>query len=45
MYPEKPGVSGKIKKFDVLTGKTEWEIPDPYPNWSGTMVTVGGLMF
>ncbi len=45
MYPEKPGVTGKIKKFDVLTGKTEWEIPDPYPNWSGTMVTDGGLMF
>ena len=45
MYPEKPGTTGKIKKFDVLTGKTEWEIPDPYPNWGGTMVTDGGLMF
>jgi glucose dehydrogenase len=45
MYPEKPGISGKIKKYDVLTGKAEWEIPDPYPNWSGTMVTDGGLMF
>jgi len=28
-----------------LTGKTAWEIPDPYPNWGGTMVTDGGLMF
>jgi glucose dehydrogenase len=45
MYPEKPGISGKIKKFDVLTGKADWEIPDPYPNWGGTMVTDGGLMF
>jgi PQQ-dependent dehydrogenase (methanol/ethanol family) len=45
MYPEKPGVTGKVKKFDVLTGKAEWEIPDPYPNWGGTMVTDGGLMF
>jgi glucose dehydrogenase len=45
MYPEKPGTTGKIKKYDVLTGKTVWEIPDPYPNWSGTMVTDGGLMF
>ena len=36
MYPEKPGISGKLKKFDVLTGKTDWEIPDPYPNWGGT---------
>ncbi len=45
MFPEKPGIAGKIKKFDVLTGKADWEIPDPYPNWSGTMVTDGGLMF
>ena len=45
MYPEKPGITGKIKKFDVVTGEADWEIPDPYPNWSGTMVTDGGLMF
>ena len=45
MYPEKPGISGKIKKFDVVTGKADWEIPDPYPNWGGTLVTDGGLMF
>jgi len=45
MYPEKPGITGKIKKFNVDTGKTVWEIPDPYPNWGGTLVTDGGLMF
>ena len=45
MYPEKPGVTGKFKKFDVLTGKTVWEIPDPYPNWGGAIVTDGGLVF
>jgi len=45
MYPEKPGITGKIKKFDVVTGKADWEIPDPYPNWSGTLVTDGGLLF
>ena len=45
MYPEKPGVTGKFKKFNVLTGATEWEIPDPYPNWGGAMVTDGGLAF
>ena len=45
MYPEKPGTTGKIKKYDVLTGKTLWEIPDPYPNWGGTMNTDGGLVF
>jgi lanthanide-dependent methanol dehydrogenase len=45
MYPEKPGTTGKLKKFDVLTGKADWEIPDPYPNWGGTLVTDGGLVF
>ena len=29
MYPEKPGIMGRLKKFDVLTGKTDWDIPDP----------------
>ncbi|MDI3258765.1 MAG: PQQ-dependent dehydrogenase, methanol/ethanol family [Sinobacteraceae bacterium] len=45
MYPEKPGVTGKIKKFNVVTGKTEWEVPDQYPNWGGTLNTAGGLVF
>jgi PQQ-dependent dehydrogenase (methanol/ethanol family) len=45
MYPEKPGVTGKIKKFNVVTGETKWEIPDQYPNWGGTLTTAGGLMF
>ncbi|RUO99228.1 PQQ-dependent dehydrogenase, methanol/ethanol family [Hyphomicrobium sp.] len=45
MFPEKPGITGKIKKFDVLTGQTDWEIPDPYPNWGGTLNTAGGLLF
>jgi glucose dehydrogenase len=45
MYPEKPGITGKLKKFNVLTGETVWEIPDPYPNWGGALVTDGGLVF
>ncbi len=45
MYPEKPGVTGKFKKFNVVTGKTEWEIADQYPNWGGALVTAGGLAF
>jgi PQQ-dependent dehydrogenase (methanol/ethanol family) len=45
MYPEKPGVTGKFKKFNVLTGETVWEIPDAYPNWGGALVTDGGLAF
>ncbi len=45
MYPEKPGVTGRLKKFDIITGKEDWDIPDPYPNWSGTLNTDGGLVF
>jgi PQQ-dependent dehydrogenase (methanol/ethanol family) len=45
MYPEKPGVTGKFIKFNVVTGKTEWEIPDSYPDWGGALVTGGGLAF
>ena len=45
MYPEKPGITGKFKKFNVLTGETAWEIPDTFPNWSGALVTAGGLVF
>lgn len=45
MYEEKPGIAGRFKKFDVTTGKTVWEIPDPYPNWGGSLVTAGGLVF
>ncbi len=45
MYPEKPGVTGKFKKFNVVTGKTEWEVPDSFPNWGGALVTAGGLAF
>ncbi len=29
MYPEKPGITGKFKKFDVLTGKSDWKFPIP----------------
>ncbi len=45
MYPEKPGITGKLKKFDVLTGTADWEIPDQYPNWGGSLTTAGGLVF
>ena len=45
MYPEKPGVTGKFKKFNVVTGETVWEIPDQFPNWGGALVTAGGLAF
>ena len=45
MYPEKPGTTGVLRKYDVVAGKDVWSIPDPYPNWGGTMNTDGGLVF
>lgn len=45
MYPEVPGTSGAVIKFNVLTGETKWRVPDPYPNWGGTLTTAGGLVF
>jgi lanthanide-dependent methanol dehydrogenase len=45
MYEEQPGVSGRVKAFNVVTGKTVWDIPDKYPNWGGTLNTAGGVVF
>lgn len=45
MYEEVPGVSGCIKAFNVVTGKTVWNIPDKYPDWGGTLNTAGGVVF
>lgn len=45
MYEAVPGVAGRLKKYNVKTGETVWNIPDKYPNWSGTMNTDGGLVF
>jgi PQQ-dependent dehydrogenase (methanol/ethanol family) len=45
MYEDKAGVAGRIKAFNVVTGKTVWDVPDKYPNWGGTLNTNGGLVF
>ncbi|CAB4244038.1 Methanol dehydrogenase [Methylacidimicrobium sp. AP8] len=45
MKPEKPGVMGRFKAFDVITGKARWDIPERFPTWSGALVTDGGLAF
>ncbi|MHB8812044.1 MAG: PQQ-dependent dehydrogenase, methanol/ethanol family [Steroidobacteraceae bacterium] len=45
MYEDKAGVSGRLKAFNVVTGKTVWDVPDKYPNWGGTLNTDGGLVF
>ncbi|MGH8294519.1 MAG: PQQ-dependent dehydrogenase, methanol/ethanol family [Steroidobacteraceae bacterium] len=45
MYEHVPGVAGRLKAFNVVTGKTVWNIPDKYPNWGGTMNTASGVVF
>jgi alcohol dehydrogenase (cytochrome c) len=39
------GVRGHLRAIDPLTGKSKWAIPFKSPNWAGTMVTAGGLVF
>ncbi|MGA7537564.1 MAG: PQQ-dependent dehydrogenase, methanol/ethanol family [Steroidobacteraceae bacterium] len=45
MYEHVPGVAGRLKAFNVVTGQTVWNVPDKYPNWGGTMNTAGGVVF
>jgi len=40
-----PDHRGFLKAIDPLTGKSKWEIGFKSPNWSGTLVTAGGLVF
>ncbi|CBE67239.1 MAG: PQQ-dependent dehydrogenase, methanol/ethanol family [Candidatus Methylomirabilis oxygeniifera] len=44
-YPIEKGVASKVQKFNVLTGETEWAIPDAYPDWGGMLTTDGDLLF
>jgi len=39
------GIRGHLRAIDPLTGKSKWAIPFKSPNWAGTMVTAGGLVF
>jgi alcohol dehydrogenase (cytochrome c) len=36
---------GYLNAIDPMTGKSKWKIPFKSPNWSGTLVTAGGLVF
>jgi alcohol dehydrogenase (cytochrome c) len=36
---------GHLRAIDPFTGKAKWEIPFKSPNWAGTLVTAGGLVF
>ena len=47
-YPYHPGPGGNLGSFmawDAATGKKVWEVKEPYPNWSGALVTAGDVAF
>ena len=39
------GMRGYLRAIDPMTGKSKWAIAFKSPNWAGTMVTAGGLVF
>jgi alcohol dehydrogenase (cytochrome c) len=42
---EPDGMRGHLQAIDPLTGKAKWKIAFKSPNWAGTLVTAGGLVF
>jgi alcohol dehydrogenase (cytochrome c) len=42
---EPDGMRGYLNAIDPMTGKSKWKIPFKSPNWAGTLVTAGGLVF
>jgi PQQ-dependent dehydrogenase (methanol/ethanol family) len=44
-YPGEGGNMGAFIAFDPVSGKRAWEIKEPYPVWSGALVTAGGVAF
>jgi PQQ-dependent dehydrogenase (methanol/ethanol family) len=46
--PYKAGAGGHLgafMAFDPVRGRKIWEIKEPYPVWSGALVTAGGIAF
>lgn len=40
-----PNTRGYLKAVDPATGEIKWENPGRSPNWAGTLVTAGSLVF
>jgi alcohol dehydrogenase (cytochrome c) len=40
-----PNGRGYLRAIDPLTGKSKWAVPFKSPNFAGTLVTAGGLVF
>ena len=39
------GYLGAFIAWDATTGKKVWEVKEPYPSWSGALVTAGDVVF
>jgi glucose dehydrogenase len=39
------GNRGGFIAWDAATGRKVWEAPEPYPTWSGSLVTAGDVVF
>src|SRR5438067_4839304 len=39
------GNLGTFMAWDAATGRKVWENKEPYPNWSGALVTAGDVAF
>ena len=44
IYPD-PDPRGYLKAIDPMTGVAKWQTGFKSPNWAGTLVTAGGLVF
>jgi alcohol dehydrogenase (cytochrome c) len=44
IFPD-PDPRGYLKAIDPLTGEAKWQTGFKSPNWAGTLVTAGGLVF
>ncbi|QJD29277.1 methanol/ethanol family PQQ-dependent dehydrogenase [Methylococcus geothermalis] len=45
MYPGPKGMLGQVKAMNSVTGKIEWEVPEKFAVWGGTLATAGDLVF
>lgn len=44
LFPD-PDPRGYLKAINPMTGEAKWQTPFKSPNWAGTLVTAGGLVF
>jgi lanthanide-dependent methanol dehydrogenase len=45
MKPGPGGNRGELTAWDPVNRKAVWQVKEPFPIWSGTVVTAGGLVF